>query len=236
MLSIKSVNQYYGQQHTLWDVDLELSRGQCTALIGRAGVGKTTLINCIMGHLPVKSGQIFWQSGNHPPLNLLTQPTENRALMGIGYVPQGRQIFSQLSVNENLQVAMLAGRYKNRPIPDKIYDLFPQLKQLGAYKAGELSDTQQQQLAISRALVQDPELLILDEPAEDNNPQMTSSMSSLLRRLNRELGLTILLVGHKLPFIRNVADRFWLMHHGRNVAQGALDQLDEQLINTYLTV
>ena len=166
MLSVKSVNQYYGQKHILWDINLELYRGQCTGLIGRNGVGKTTLINCIMGHLPVKSGAIFWQSANEEPQSLLNLPVESRAQMGIGYVPQGRQIFSQMSVDENLQIAMMSSRNKTRRVPEQVYDLFPVLKEMGSRKAGELDESQQQQLAISRALVQQPELLILDEPTE----------------------------------------------------------------------
>lgn len=236
MLSVKSVNQYYGQKHILWDINLELYRGQCTCLIGRNGVGKTTLINCIMGHLPVKSGAISWQSRDEGPQSLLNLPVESRAQMGIGYVPQGRQIFSQMSVDENLQIAMMASRNKTRRVPEEVYDLFPALKEMGTRKAGELDESQQQQLAISRALVQEPELLILDEPTEHTSASMAANMGNIIHRLNRDLGLTLLLVGHKLPFIRSVADRFCLVDGGRDVAQGTLAQLDDQLIKNYLTV
>ena len=236
MLSVKSVNQYYGQKHILWDINLELYRGQCTGLIGRNGVGKTTLINCIMGHLPVKSGAIFWQSANEEPQSLLNLPVESRAQMGIGYVPQGRQIFSQMSVDENLQIAMMSSRNKTRRVPEEVYDLFPTLKEMGARKAGELDESQQQQLAISRALVQEPELLILDEPTEHTSASMAANMGNIIHRLNRDLGLTLLLVGHKLPFIRSVADRFCLVDGGRNIAQGTLAQLDDTLVKNYLTV
>jgi len=235
MLSVKSVNQYYGQKHILWDINLELYRGQCTGLIGRNGVGKTTLINCIMGHLPVKSGAIFWQSANEEPQSLLNLPVESRAQMGIGYVPQGRQIFSQMSVDENLQIAMMSSRNKTRRVPEQVYDLFPVLKEMGSRKAGELDESQQQQLAISRALVQQPELLILDEPTEHTSAAMAANMGNIIHRLNRDLGLTLLLVGHKLPFIRSVADRFCLVDGGRNVAQGTLAQLDDTLGKNYLT-
>ncbi|RJT42995.1 ABC transporter ATP-binding protein [Rahnella woolbedingensis] len=236
MLSVKSVNQYYGQKHILWDINLELYRGQCTCLIGRNGVGKTTLVNCIMGHLPVKSGAISWQSRDEEPQSLLNLPVESRAQIGIGYVPQGRQIFSQMSVDENLQIAMMASRNRTRRVPEEVYDLFPTLKEMGARKAGELDESQQQQLAISRALVQEPELLILDEPTEHTSASMAANMGNIIHRLNRDLGLTLLLVGHKLPFIRSVADRFCLVDGGRNVAQGTLAQLDETLIKNYLTV
>ena len=236
MLSVKAINQYYGQNHTLWDINLELYRGQCNSLIGRNGVGKTTLVNCIMGHLPVKSGTMIWQSANQEPQNLLVMPVETRAQMGIGYVPQGRQIFSQMSVDENLQIAMMAGRNKMRRVPSQVYDLFPSLKEMGSRKAGELDESQQQQLAISRALVQEPELLILDEPTEHTSEAMEANMGNIIHRLNRDLGLTLLLVGHKLPFIRSVADRFCLLDGGRNVAQGTLAQLDDNLVKTYLAV
>src|SRR5471032_998799 len=149
MLSVKSVNQYYGQNHILWDINLELYRGQCTCLIGRNGVGKTTLINCIMGHLPVKSGTISWQSANAEPQSLLNLPVETRALMGIGYVPQGRQIFSQMSVDENLQIAMMAGRNKTRRVPEAVYELFPVLKERGVHKAGELDENQRSEVHTS---------------------------------------------------------------------------------------
>ena len=218
MLSVKSVNQYYGQKHILWDINLELYRGQCTGLIGGNGVGKTAVINCVMGHLPVKSGAIFWQSANEEPQSLLNLPVESRAQMGIGYVPQGRQIFSQMSVDENLQIAMMSSRNKTRRVPEQVYDLFPVLKEMGSRKAGELDESQQQQLAISRALVQQPELLILDEPTEHTSAAMAANMGNIIHRLNRDLGLTLLLVGHKLPFIRSVADRFCLVDGGRNGA------------------
>ena len=130
MLSLRSVNQFYGQNHTLWDINLELPRGQCTVLLGRNGVGKTTLVNCIMGHLPVVSGSMTWQPADQPPQNLLLQPMERRAALGISHVPQGRQLFSQLSVEENLQVAQMAVRGAPYRIPPLIYSLFPNLRQM----------------------------------------------------------------------------------------------------------
>lgn len=234
MLSLTAVNQYYGQTHILWDINLELPRGQCTCLIGRNGVGKTTLINCIMGHLPIKSGTMIWQPNHEPPQNLLQQPVEGRNALGIGYVPQGLQIFSQLSVEENMLIAVLAGRHKSHHIPGWVFDLFPLLHDKRSQRGGELNRNQQQQLAIARALVAEPELLILDEPGSGISLPLSEDIGNILHQLSRSLGLTVLLVEHRLPFIQHVADRFCLMAGGRNVAQGTLDQLDEDLIIEHL--
>ncbi|ABS49004.1 MULTISPECIES: branched-chain amino acid ABC transporter ATP-binding protein [Yersinia pseudotuberculosis complex] len=234
MLSLTAVNQYYGNNHILWDINLELPRGQCTCLIGRNGVGKTTLINCIMGHLPIKSGTMIWQPHHEPPQNLQLQPVERRNALGIGYVPQGQQIFSQLSVEDNLLVAVLAGRHKSHPIPGWVFELFPLLHDKRSQRGGELTRNQQQQLAIARALVAEPELLILDEPGSGTSPALSEDISTILHQLSRNLGMTLLLVEHRLPFIQHIADRFCLMAGGRNVAQGTLDQLNEGLISEHL--
>ncbi|BCQ38792.1 hypothetical protein ERHA54_13950 [Erwinia rhapontici] len=172
MLSLRSINQFYGQNHILWDVDLDLQPGTCTGIIGQPGMGKTTLVNCIMGHLPINSGSMIWQEDNGPPQDLLLQPVEKRASLGIGYVPQGRQIFSQMTIEENLQIALLAGAgmERHRAIPPMVYDLFPALYSLRHQRSGELPIGQQQQLALARALVLQPKLLILDEPTEGCHP------------------------------------------------------------------
>ena len=231
MLKIDAINQFYGQSHTLWDLSLELQQGECLCLMGRNGVGKTTLLNALMGQLPLKSGQIWFDGQNITPLAV-----ERRAELGIGYVPQGRQIFPLLTVEENLRIGLPARRDNQRQIPEFIYELFPVLKAMKQRRGGDLSGGQQQQLAIGRALVLDPKLLILDEPTEGIQPNVVAEIGDIIRRLNREIGLTVLLVEQKLPFARKVGDTFCLLDRGRNVAIGAMSELDESLIRTYLTV
>jgi urea transport system ATP-binding protein len=231
MLKIEKLNQYYGQSHTLWDLDLDVPEGECTVLMGRNGVGKTTLLKCIMGLLKVKSGSM-----RYAEQNLAAVGAEQRARLGIGYVPQGRQIFPLLSVEENLLIGLPARRDGLRKIPDFIYELFPVLKEMLGRRGGDLSGGQQQQLAIGRALVTDPRLLILDEPTEGIQPNIVAEIGSIVRRLNQDLGLTVLLVEQKLPFARKVADRFCLLDRGRAVAAGDMVQMSDELIQQYLTV
>ncbi|WP_034913518.1 ATP-binding cassette domain-containing protein [Erwinia sp. 9145] len=237
MLSLRSINQFYGQNHILWDVDLDLSPGTCTGVVGSTGMGKTTLVNCIMGHLPINSGSITWQEGNLPPLDLLHQPVERRAALGIGYVPQGRQIFSQLSVEDNLHIALLsgAGEARHRGIPPMVFELFPLIWSLRHRRSGDLSLDEQQQLALARALVLQPRLLILDEPVEGMSPWLEEEMGNLIHRLNHDFGLTILLLEQRISFIRKVADYFLLLHRGRGVARGEVAQLNESMVDTWLT-
>lgn len=236
MLSLRSVNQFYGQNQILWDVDLDLPPGSCTGVLGSPGMGKTTLVNCIMGHLPVNSGSICWQEAGYPPENLLLQPAVQRARMGIGYVPQKRHIFTQMSVEDNLLIALLTAEdERNRAIPEMVFELFPALYSLRHQRSGELPVNLQQQLALARALVLKPRLLILDEPSGTMSPWLEEETGNLIRRLNREYGLTILLLEQHVSFIRRVADYFLLLHRGRNVAQGRVAQLDDLTVNKWLT-
>jgi len=231
VLKIKNLNQFYGESHTLWDVDLDVLSGTCTCLMGRNGVGKTTLLKSIMGLLPVSSGSIFFD-GNE----LIGKPAELRARKGIGYVPQGREIFTQLSVEENLRVALLARDDGLREIPEYIFEIFPVLKQMLNRRGGDLSGGQQQQLAIGRALSLSPKLLILDEPTEGIQPNIVHEIGDIILRLNQEKGLTILLVEQKLPFARRVAQSFCILDKGRDVATDAIENLGEDIINRYLKV
>ena len=231
MLNIKNLNQFYGESHTLWDVDLDVLSGKCTCLMGRNGVGKTTLLKSIMGLLPVSSGSILFEG-----TELTGKPAELRARTGIGYVPQGREIFTQLSVEENLRVALLARDDGLREIPEYIFEIFPVLKQMLNRRGGDLSGGQQQQLAIGRALSISPKLLILDEPTEGIQPNIVHEIGDIILRLNQEKGLTILLVEQKLPFARRVAQSFCILDKGRNVANDAIENLGEDVINRYLKV
>jgi urea transport system ATP-binding protein len=231
MLTLEKLNHYYGESHTLWDLDLDVPSGKCTCLMGRNGVGKTTLLQCVMGLLPIRSGSIRFGD-----TDLGRQITERRAPLGIGYVPQGRQIFPMLTVEENLRIGLPARRDKSRQIPDFIFELFPVLKEMLGRKGGDLSGGQQQQLAIGRALVVDPKLLILDEPTEGIQPNIVQEIGDIILHLNREIGLTVLLVEQKLPFARKVADRFCILDRGRHVAEGEMNRLDDELIRQYLTV
>ncbi|MEN0037604.1 MAG: urea ABC transporter ATP-binding subunit UrtE [Cellvibrio sp.] len=231
MLNIKNINQYYGQSHILWDLSLDLKEGTCGCLIGRNGVGKTTLLKCITGLLPVRDGAIQF---NGYEINKLS--TENRARGGIGFVPQGREIFPLLTVEENLKISLGARKDKARFIPGLIYELFPVLKEMKHRRGGDLSGGQQQQLAIGRALVLDPKLLILDEPTEGIQPNVVRDIGEVIRKLNRELGLTVLLVEQKLPFARRVADDFFIMEKGSVVATGPIADLKDDLVQRYLSV
>ena len=231
MLTITGLNQFYGQSHTLWDIDLEVPEGQCTCLMGRNGVGKTTLLSCIMGALSLESGEMKYQD-----IALHNLQMEQRAKAGIGYVPQGRQIFPLLTVEENLQIGLPARADKAKNIPDFIYDMFPVLKEMRQRRGGDLSGGQQQQLAIGRALVIDPKLLILDEPTEGIQPNIVAEIGDVIGKLNKELGVTVLLVEQKLHFVKKVADTFCILDRGRRVADGKVEALSDSLIKEYLTV
>jgi urea transport system ATP-binding protein len=231
VLNVEGLNQYYGESHTLWDLALDVAERRCTCIMGRNGVGKTTLLQCIMGLLPARGGSIRFQGED-----IIKLPADRRASMGIGYVPQGRQIFPLLTVEENLQIGLPARCDRQRRIPGFIYDLFPVLKDMRGRRGGDLSGGQQQQLAIGRALVIDPQLLILDEPTEGIQPNIVHEIGDIIRRLNWEIGLTVLLVEQKLPFARRVADSFCILDRGRAVARGEMSDLSDGLVREYLTV
>lgn len=231
LLTISGINQFYGESHTLWDLDLEVPKGKCTCLMGRNGVGKTTLLQVIMGLLPSKSGEMVFNGAEIQGLK-----AEQRASLGIGYVPQGRQIFPLMTVQENLEIGLLARADGVKTVPEFVYELFPVLKDMLKRRGGDLSGGQQQQLAIARALMIDPKMLILDEPTEGIQPNIVRQIGDIITQLNDELGLTVLLVEQKLPFARRVADTFCILDRGRSMAEGRIENLGDGLIEKYLTV
>jgi urea transport system ATP-binding protein len=208
MLTTEKLNQYYGGSHTLWDIDLDVPDGSCVCLMGRNGVGKTTLLKVIMGILPAASGKVKFGA-----TELTGRPPELRARSGIGYVPQGREIFAQLTVEENLRIA-------NGSIPEKVLTLFPALKKMMSRRGGDLSGGQQQQLAIGRALVTRPRLLVLDEPTEGIQPSIIKDIGRAIAYLRAKGDMAILLVEQYFDFARELADRFVVMERGEIIESG----------------
>ncbi|MFO0690785.1 MAG: urea ABC transporter ATP-binding subunit UrtE [Myxococcota bacterium] len=232
MLSLRGVNQFYGESHTLWDVSFDVDEGACLCLMGRNGVGKTTTLRCIMGLQRIRDGEILFRG--EP---IAREPAESRATRRIAYVPQGREIFPRLTVEENLRLGLVANPgARGRRAMDRVLDTFPVLRDMRHRRGGDLSGGQQQQLAVGRALVLEPELLILDEPTEGIQPNIVHEIGDTIRRLNRDLGMTVLLVEQKLPLARRVADRFHVLDKGRSVAEGAIGALDDEVVRRFLTV
>lgn len=231
MLKVDRVNVYYGESHILRDVELEVLPGKVVCLMGRNGVGKTTLLKTIMGLLPVRSGRITL--GERDVTRVLPF---RRARMGLGYAPQGREIFPHLSVQENLIVGLDASANGDRRIPDEVFDLFPVLRQMLKRKGGDLSGGQQQQLAIGRALVARPTLLLLDEPTEGIQPSIIQEIESAIRRLRERGTVGILLVEQYLDFAQRLADAFAVMEKGEIVKRGPIAELTPEVIKRHLAV
>jgi len=231
MVIINNLDHFYKESHTLWDIYFEIDKGACMCLMGRNGVGKTTLLKCIMGLESISNGEI-----NINGTEFSSIAAEQRARHKIGYVPQGRDIFSQLTVEENLLTGLQARADKAKTLPPLIFELFPVLKEMLNRRGGDLSGGQQQQLAIGRALALEPELLILDEPTEGIQPNVVSEIGDIINKLNKELGLTVLLVEQKLPFAKKVASDFSIMERGEMVATGNINELSDDLIDRYLKV
>jgi len=228
LLEARGINQFYGESHTLWDAGLVVPKGTVVCLMGRNGVGKTTLLKVIMGLLAPVSGTMKVGEKTLSPAR-----PELRARMGIGYVPQGREIFPQLTVEENLRLGLTASG--KREIPKKVFDLFPVLRKMLGRRGGDLSGGQQQQLAIGRALGSDPSVLILDEPTEGIQPNIVHEIGDIIIGLAQE-GLAVLLVEQKLPFARRVGNIFCIMDRGRTVAEGQMSDLNDDLVRRHLVV
>ncbi|MGH1440040.1 MAG: urea ABC transporter ATP-binding subunit UrtE [Cellvibrionaceae bacterium] len=231
MIKFEGINQLYGGSQILWDLNLDIEQGACVCLMGRNGVGKTTLLKCLMGLLPVASGGIHVDGEK-----INGKTAEARPYLGVGYVPQGRDIFPQLSVEENLRLGLPCRKDGKKEIPEKIYELFPVLKEMLDRRGGDLSGGQQQQLAIGRALVIEPKILILDEPNEGIQPNVVQQIGNVITRLNEDEGMTVLLVEQKLNFARKVGKEFRLMEKGRIVASDKMSKLSDELIKQYLAV
>ena len=230
MLAVQGLNQYYGGSHTLRDVAFDVPAGACTALLGRNGVGKTTLLKCLMGVLPMRSGKIGFAGAG-----IANLPPYARAALGIGYVPQGRDIFPRLSVQENLQMG-LAAKKANATVPDFVFDMFPVLKQMLNRRGGDLSGGQQQQLAIGRALAMRPRLLILDEPTEGIQPSIIKDIERAIRSLVAAGDIAILLVEQYYDFAKSLADHYVVLSRGEVVARGLGANMDRDNVRAHLAV
>lgn len=229
MLVANKLDHYYGQSHCLRDVDLEVADSSCTCLMGRNGVGKTTFAKCVVGLEKPRGGEMYYEGHD-----LFQLPVEKRAAAGIGYVPQGRQIFPLLTVEENIRTGFFAHGRRSATIPGEVYELFPVLLEMKNRRGGDLSGGQQQQLAIARALVLNPRLLILDEPAEGIQPNIVQEIADVINMLSVEKSISVLLIEQKLPFIRKVADQFAIMDRGSIVAKGGMADLSDDLVSEYL--
>ncbi|HIK21452.1 MAG TPA: urea ABC transporter ATP-binding subunit UrtE [Synechococcus sp. M44_DOE_062] len=231
LLEVSDLRVYYGQSLIVKDLSFKIFPGQAVCLLGRNGMGKTTTLKALMGLLKDCTGKIAFEGRpiNHYPPNW-------RARAGIGYVPQGREIFPRLTVEENLLVGLEAAPNKERIIPEFIYDLFPILRSFLKRLGGDLSGGQQQQLAIARALVAEPKLLLLDEPTEGIQPSIIIEIEEAITRIQKERGVSVLLVEQYFEFAQSLADYFYLMENGSLIMEGPTDQMDEEKVRAHLSI
>ncbi|HGV9228930.1 urea ABC transporter ATP-binding subunit UrtE [Citrobacter amalonaticus] len=224
MLQVNELNQYYGGSHILRGVTFDASPGEVTCLLGRNGVGKTTLLKCLMGLVPARSGTVIWQEKN-----ITHRKPHQRVQSGIAYVPQGREIFPRLTVEENLLLGL--SRFSSREakaVPEEIYTLFPVLKEMKQRRGGDLSGGQQQQLAIGRALASRPQLLILDEPTEGIQPSVIKEIGQVIAQLARRGDMAILLVEQFYDFAAELADNYLLMSRGSIIQRGRGENMESE--------
>ncbi|MFT4278528.1 MAG: urea ABC transporter ATP-binding subunit UrtE [Rhodopseudomonas sp.] len=231
MLTFANVNSFYDRSHILHDVSLDIPTGQITAILGRNGTGKTTLLKTLMGLTDRSEGQIRLEGDD-----LAMLPTFRRARAGIAYVPQGREIIPDFTIRNNILMGAFARTDGKREIPPLVAELFPYLMQNLDRNGGVLSGGQQQQLAIARALAADPKIILLDEPNEGIQPSIVQEIEAIIVRLNRDLGLTVLLVEQNIPFVRRAAQRFAMMEKGRVVEAGAIGELTDQMVHRHMAV
>jgi urea transport system ATP-binding protein len=232
MLNVDNINQYYGGSHTLRGVSIGAERGRVTALLGRNGVGKTTLLKCMMGVLPVASGRIVFDG-----VDVTRMKPHERAARGIAYVPQGREIFPRLTVEENILMGMATKKASQaKRIKGEIYELFPVLKDMLGRRGGDLSGGQQQQLAIARAMVSDPKLIILDEPTEGIQPSIIKDIERVIRLLRERGDMAIVLCEQYFDFARALADQFVVMSRGAVVRAGGRAEMEGEEVRELLSV
>ena len=232
MLEVNTINQYYGGSHILRDVSLIAPVGECSVVLGRNGVGKTTLLKCLMGVLPIKSGQILLDGKDISKLS-----PENRVRAGMAYVPQGRDIFSTLTVEENILIGMAKFKgSKAKKVPNHLYEIFPVLDEMSQRRGGDLSGGQQQQLAIARALASEPRVLILDEPTEGIQPSIIKDIGRVIRRLADQGDMAIILVEQFYDFAEELADNYTVMARGQVIAQGMGGDMPEKGIRELVAI
>ena len=232
MLNVQDINQYYGSSHTLRGITMTVKQGECMALLGRNGVGKTTLLQCLMGVQPLASGSIHFDGKDISKL-----APHARAALGMAYVPQGREIFARLTVEENILMGMATKPSQQaKRIKNEIFDLFPVLRTMLSRRGGDLSGGQQQQLAIARALVAEPKLIIFDEPTEGIQPSIIKDIGRVIRLLRDRGDIAILLCEQYFDFARELADRFVVLSRGEVVAQGDQTQMDSEDVKRHLSV
>jgi urea transport system ATP-binding protein len=231
MLKVENLEYAYGEVNVLRDVNLHVETGKIACLMGRNGVGKTTLMKNIIGIYNQNAGKLFFQDAD-----ITRTPAHKRVQNGLAYVPQGRQIFPKLSVEENLRTGLGARKDRSKKIPPEIYEYFPVLGEMRKRMGGDLSGGQQQQLAIGRALATDPALIVLDEPTEGIQPNIIQHIGETLALLVKEKGLTVLIVEQYLDFVREFSESFFVMNRGSIVAEGATANLDPDIVHQYLSV
>ncbi|MDQ8022421.1 MAG: urea ABC transporter ATP-binding subunit UrtE [Moraxellaceae bacterium] len=230
MLTVEQLNQYYGGSHTLRGLSLSLEQGKVTTLLGRNGVGKTTLLKCLMGLLPVASGSVKFEGKD-----ITKVAPYARAALGMAYVPQGREIFPRLTVEENLQMGLANGK-ASRGVPEYIFEMFPVLKDMLKRRGGDLSGGQQQQLAIGRALTMRPKLLILDEPTEGIQPSIIKDIGSAIRKLAAGGEMAILLVEQYYDFAESLADNYAVMSRGEIIQAGPGSEMKEKNVQSLVAI
>jgi urea transport system ATP-binding protein len=231
MLAIDAIDAFYGTSHILHVLSLSVADGELVAVLGRNGAGKTTLLRSITGVNPPRAGRIRFDD-----TDVTAMKSHRRTQLGISYVPQGRMLIPDITVAENIQVAMLGKGMNGSRVPDIVFDYFPALKDIAGRKGGVLSGGQQQQVAIARALVQEPKLLLLDEPTEGLQPSVVEEIQQIIKRIMQDRRCSVLLVEQRLDFVREITQRFAILDTGRIVAQGNVAKLTDDVVRRHLQV